>query len=928
MKKMKQICSFLIVTAMLLTQAVFVMADNAENADNADNAGTVTVTDSDRLRAEKLEAFGAITNEYADLGAYVTRRQMTDIIVHYMRLGNQGAGEGKSPFIDVSADDVSFGNMIALYNQGVIIGDEALRFHPDDNLTYDDALVFVINSIGYKLLATREGGYPTGYHRMAIRLDMLSDLNMLSGKEQIALCDVYKLLDKALDANAIVTSGITGSTMDYEVSDTETVLSELYNIKKYSGVVTGNEFTYLTKSESNLTDEQVAINGVVYDTPGYTYTTSLGRAVYYYVRTDADAENEAAYVEEIERLNHVYTADSDEIEPSKLTDSRIYYEDENGKEKHIKLSDNVDVIYNNYCWRGYGRLANVLPDYGYVEAVDNDGDECADVLFVFNYRNIVVGSVDTFKDTLTSMFADDEGVYETLTLEEEDSTLIRMPDNRHVSLSDVKKWDIATVMESKSTPVQYSVYLSNASVEGSVSEVSDEDGALINDTYYEIAEGYVGDDITAGTSGLFRLDFNGKIAAMDMSSATGTGTLAVLTGIDYTANNMASLPEVRLYTQDGQLIKAELNDTMKIDGTTYKPGRSDTEKVLSILSGGEKIDGEYVVKTPYVVQYKTSGDKISYLDTGKTGDEGKLRAFAVGDSFLSRNKGMLRALNGTSGQGTWVECYYKSGSTVVFRTPEFDSLADATKYSVSNTLSDHWYYRNSKTYGSAYTKHVDSYAMYTFSAEGGIDTAKVILLAGSSASASGLEKETSPLHLVAKLTSAVNAEGGSTRKLYVDGGAEYLFADTVDVTRDSTTQSDIAVTDIDKHVKAGMTVQLGTNVDGDIDQIMIIADFDSTTNLPSRVFTDLGTPGDTQRFKVFGRVVDIDANEGLIQVQDQTSSGERLTLLPVGSKSTLVYRPEREKVTADTTTAIAVGDYVVTRLTDYYTLHEIIVYKQ
>lgn len=924
MKKMKQICSFLIVAAMLLTQAVFVMADNGGNA----GSESVEITDSDRLRVEKLEAFGAITNEYADLGAYVTRRQMTDIIVAYMRLGSQGVGDGKSPFIDVSASDASFGNIIALYNQGVITGDEALCFHPDDNLTYDDALVFVINSIGYKLLAAREGGYPTGYHRMAIRLDMLSDLTFQSGKEYILLCDVYKLLDKALDADAIVTSSITTGTIDYEVSDTETVLSELYNIRKFSGVVTGNEFTYLTNADSSLTDEQVAIDGVVYDTPGYTYTTSLGRAVYYYIRTDADAENEAAYVEEIDRLNNVYTADSDEIIPSKLTDSRIYYEDENGKEKYIKLGDNIDVIYNNHCWRGYGRLANVLPEYGYIEAVDNDGDERADVLFVFNYHNIVVGSVDTFKDTLTAMHANEEGVYETFTLDEDNSVIISMPSNVHMSLSTVNRWDIATIMESKSTPAEYTVYITNQMIEGTVSEISNDEGALIDGTYYKIAEGYVGDNVVAGTSATFRLDFNGKIAAMDTSSVSGTGTLAVLTGIDYNANNMASLPEIRLYTQDGQLLKAELNTNLKLDGVTYKPGGSDVDKVLNILSGGEKSNGEYVVKTPYVVQFKTSGDRISYLDTGKTGEDGKLHPFAVGDSFLSRSQGMLRALNGTSSQGTWIETYFKKGSVIVFRTPDEDDLNDATKYSVSNTLTDHWYYRNSKTYGSAYTKHVDSYAMYDFSPNESLNTAKIILLAGSSASASGLDKYTSALHVVTKLTSAVNAEGGSTKKMYADTGSEWLFAESVDITRDSTTQSDISVADIDKHVKAGMTVQVGTNVDGDIDEILIITDFDSETNTPSRVFTDLGTPGDTEKFKVFGKVVAIDANEGLIQVQDMNGTTVRLTLLPLGTKATLVYRPERDKVSNDSTAAIAIGDYIVVRLTNYYNAGEIVVYKQ
>ena len=51
----------------------------------AEDAGA-EITETDRRLVEKLEAFGAITNEYEDIGMYVSRRQMAEIIVHFMRL--------------------------------------------------------------------------------------------------------------------------------------------------------------------------------------------------------------------------------------------------------------------------------------------------------------------------------------------------------------------------------------------------------------------------------------------------------------------------------------------------------------------------------------------------------------------------------------------------------------------------------------------------------------------------------------------------------------------------------------------------------------------------------------------------------------------------------------------------------------------------
>ena len=50
-----------------------------------------------------------------------------------------------------------------------------------------------------------------------------------------------------------------------------------------------------------------------------------------------------------------------------------------------------------------------------------------------------------------------------------------------------------------------------------------------------------------------------------------------------------------------------------------------------------------------MVRYTISDGKISYLDTGKTGEEGKLREFAAGTSFLLRDNGIMRLTTNDAG---------------------------------------------------------------------------------------------------------------------------------------------------------------------------------------------------------------------------------------------------------------------------------------
>ncbi len=915
MRKMKRFVSLLLAIAMLLTTAVFTLTAHAEETE----LPAVEVTDADWLLVEKLEALGTITNAYEDIGMYVTRRQMVDIIVKYLRMQVSGVSNGKSPFMDVPKNDASIDAITALYNSGVITGDNEYKFHPDDYLTYDEAIVFVVNAVGHKLFANREGGFPTGYHRIAIKYDMLDGLKFNSGKEYIPLCDVYKMLESALDIGAVVPAVFSDGSVDYRISKTETFLSDVYNISKSKGIVTGTENTKLDSPDSNLTDEQVEINKVVYDTPGYVYATSIGRAVDYYIRKNADNFYDVAYVEENDKLNNIVKVDADEILKEKSNNDIIYYLDEAGKERHVKMLLNFDLIYNNKK-KGYGLLKKELPTNGYIEALDNNNDEVADVLFIYNYESMVIDSVDTFAESFTETVFSYEidpsdpstAVADVVNLGTygDKINIRQMPGYKKMTLETLKQGDVATVMRSDSTPQMITVYISRQTITGTVMEQSDVDGYMINNEFYEVAADKA--DVVkpiVGVTATFYLDYNNQIVGYkrDAASAavdTASGAYGVLTGVDYDDTSVASEFVVRIYTAEGELKELPLKNVTRIDNVPYTVATQLTD-INTQLTNGRSL--------PYVVRYVLSGGEVSSLDTGKTGQDGKLQEFAAGTRLLSRTKGFIRDLDNQ------LYSYFKPNETIVFCTPEAGELDDAEGYKIISSLKNSSHYEPAS--GQPYQIWTDRYALYNIKGSE-FDIAEVILLVGVNQAAMG---GTGSLKVVTEITTAVDAEGMEAAKIYVNGktSSQLVAADfTINDAAPGCTVANLGTV-----IKPGTLISTDVNPKGLVENITIYGSYDATTGFtPTSKISTAALISSNDTYTVSGEVTFIDNEEKLMQFKNSAGVEQPA---PV-SGGVVVYRMYNGKPEAyeGTTADIAEGDYIVIRGKNYYDIEHIIVYKQ
>lgn len=81
---------------------------------------------------------------------------------------------------------------------GIVHGTTETTFEPEKNITYEQAIKMLICSLGYGEVATKQGGYPTGYMQVAKDLGLLNGIDFIptnfATRKNIAL-----IIDKALD---------------------------------------------------------------------------------------------------------------------------------------------------------------------------------------------------------------------------------------------------------------------------------------------------------------------------------------------------------------------------------------------------------------------------------------------------------------------------------------------------------------------------------------------------------------------------------------------------------------------------------------------------------------------------------------------------------------------------------------------------------
>ena len=310
-----------------------------------------------------------------------------------------------------------------------------------------------------------------------------------------------------------------------------------------------------------------------------------------------------------EAKNSSMTITADNFENIEDGDSRkvlSYWKDkENDKRvSEAYISNDAKLIYNGKSETLDNSLINLKDKAGKVNLLDTDRDNTYDLVFVTEYKNVVVEEVMPSSGKIIDKYG-----APTITLDpnNDDLDFTIEKAGEIIGVEDLTEWDVLSVAESKDKSI-YRIIAVKEAIEGKVTEIQEDNKVKIDDTLYEIANNYT-DEIALEDEGTFYLDVEGKIAAVDATS-TISSNYAYLVNAAMQGGVSDSL-ELRLFTKDGETVVLTAADRVRVNGESGKTAA----EVLTALSQESKVVNQLITyeqnSDGNVVSINTAKDNTS-----------------------------------------------------------------------------------------------------------------------------------------------------------------------------------------------------------------------------------------------------------------------------------------------------------------------------
>ncbi|MBQ4517344.1 MAG: S-layer homology domain-containing protein [Clostridia bacterium] len=559
-------------------------------------------------------------NGEIDVNAEVTRRDLSEMVVKSMGLANS-VDPVDTIYSDVKSDDHKSGYINVAGNSGIMIGYSDGTFEPFGAVTYNEAVKTLVCMVGHGEYAEAHGGYPLGYLKTALTLDIIDRSNPQED-HNITLGELCYMLKKALEADYLMESSYKDSNIGYTTAKGMTLLSEKLDIYKLTGQVTATYFTSLA-GQSNLRKDQIAIEDIVYKSDLKELYKLLGMQLVFYIKRDNGFDGEKVVaIDYRNNYNKQVKFNSKDIET--ISGNKIkYYTD--GASFNATVADDAYLIYN-----GKAKLSWSFSDLVNVEytLLDSEGDGIFDVVFANKYVNLAVETTNVDENTI--WFKTDSDEWSKIKLDEDKGTkfIITDKDDIEVDIRNLQEWDILSVAKSLDGEV-YIIKFSNEYTEGFCSEIAGE-SAIIEGKEYEYDKNItlnpaVG-PIKIGVVGKFYFDFRGKIIAVDYTGDASKkyGYLVDMAG----PKGLDDTIKVRLFTENGEFVNFTLANKVKLNKVITNSTALVSNDALVSMSEVKK----------QLIAYETNVEgKINSIETALDGnlytEDERIHHFTKSDTF-------------------------------------------------------------------------------------------------------------------------------------------------------------------------------------------------------------------------------------------------------------------------------------------------------
>lgn len=625
MKKNKRVVLFLLSMVLVFSMAMSgIMTVSAADT-------TAAATDNLEYRVGLLEALkiskvsGVGITEWS---GNLTRGEAAFLVAGLIQLDRS---KRATVFDDVSEDAFYAGSVASLYDEGIVLKNwGSKRFKPDEPINYAEFVTMICKALGYTGYAEAKGGYPSGYSSVARQFKITSGMPALT-TTTIDKANVPKLLMNALDAYYL-----TVTYIDSDGSQTATrqgvVVEDYFDVYKYEGIL--QEASYYTITGNFVaTDTQINVGDVNFNISksANTYYDLLGQQVTVYFKEGKDV----VYIYP-KSDNEVMEFDAEDLLEPTSANMVSYYE--GASKRNIKIASDRTVVYNGTL----DNSADIVPEYGKVQFVDNNGDGKYDIIKVMSYEVATVSHVDTSNKVVVL----DNGMEMDIDTNSNDLLSVTGTNGKVLKPSSLVKDDIVLVAKNGDANHNiYNVIVGKIKVEGSVTGYAGDEIAIAG-TAYPLAEKFfpagvscsMGDTVTAYTDEL------GRVFYLDVEGYNyKNAKYAAYLGMYKVKDGSKPSWEIELLTQDGAYAAFPVAEKIKLNGTKYEVNDTDA---LDFLNG---------IAYASIVKYNAVNGEITEVITPNDwGTEYRLWELGQGfNKYTSSNTYVWRT-SGVGAFGSWL----------------------------------------------------------------------------------------------------------------------------------------------------------------------------------------------------------------------------------------------------------------------------------
>ncbi len=759
MSKTRRILSLILAVAVLAS--CFVITASADTTTTAVK-GAFTDVPGDATYATSVKTLNlmGIINGYPD-GTFlplnnVTRAEFTAMLMRTLGYANVGSVTAADlPFSDVKDDDSSINwaipNINTAYGMGIINGYEDGTFRPNANVAYEEAIKMIVCALG-RDVGSAEGVWYSNYLAEASKVGITKRLGALGAPETPAsrACIAQMIFD-SLEVNIVEREELTNKT----------ILTDYLGYIKNTGMVASDGVTGMSTPDVDLRDNEIQIYAQEPTTGDYevhTYRTSdtdlkkyLGYQIDFYYKNDGSSiRNLVLYVL---TENEEVVIDPALVEEADSTSTRIsYYKTETDRRTSTVSLDAENVVIYNGKLYGEDEDASrfdtdMIPEVGTITLLDSNEDGKYELVNIMDYELYYVSSKVTVEYSITDNKTRKDSTNNKLILDVENGeyeTKIVNTNGTEIAFSSINTGDVICLARSNpgngGEVIQTAVVVTDT-VKGTVTSKENGESVEINETTYRFSNAapwMTGADISDQVepenqdTGVFCLDINGDIFAYEKEATNESISYGYIMGSAKSDDNFDDTITLRILTQSGSEIFAELAKNTKIYGKVADDW-ADEEKeinsvqdILAVLkesaqelnqdedaenvdihqvikyttrqSGGSTVLSKIVTMTPTSNTQDTNVDKLNFYNkvSASTGDEMK---YVSASKMLSNNNASVNV-----------------STSIIFSVPsnrrDYD---DYSKKSLSSALKN----------GNQY--NVEVYDVT------GANNAKVIVLFGESA---------------------------------------------------------------------------------------------------------------------------------------------------------------------------------------------------